>query len=93
MIRKVEDDYNTVAYLCSHIFENTKPVLYVCKEDGDWQLLCGGEHPMDEIPHVVGIGHILERDPSLESILTLQDNWQAERQQIGGEWTKTECPS
>jgi len=72
------------AYVCSHIFDNTKPVLLVAKEDGDWQFLCGEEH--DEIPIVVGINHIIERDNTLVDILNLKDNHEAERKKVGGKW-------
>ena len=50
-------------FICSHMFENTRPVLYVSKEGGDWQFLCGQTDHGEENPHVVGIGHLIDRDP------------------------------
>ena len=79
------------AYVCSHIFENTRPVLLVCKEDGDWQFLCGGEHPEDEIPKVIGINHIIDRDKSLVELLDLPDNWEAERIAAQCKWIRKKC--
>ena len=29
-------------YVCSHVFENVRPILLVVREGGDWQCLCGG---------------------------------------------------
>lgn len=77
------------AYICSHVFENTRPVMLVCKEDGDWQFLCGGEHDEDEIPRVVGINHLLDRDKTLYEVMDLEDGWEAEREEVGGEWKRS----
>ena len=61
---------NEPCYLCSHIFENTRPILFVSKADREWQFLCGQfDHEEDEVPHVVCIGDILERDASLSSLI------------------------
>lgn len=87
---KETHNYHTPVFLCSHVYKNEKPVLLVCKEDGDWQMLCGGEHDENEKPVVVGIGHLLEKDPSLTEIIDLPDNWEAERQSINHPWIRTE---
>lgn len=67
------------AFVCSHVFENTRPVLLVCRADGDWQFLCGGEHDAAELPQVIGLEHLLERDPTLDELRDLEDEWEAER--------------
>ena len=76
-------------YVCSHIFENSRPVLLVCKEDGDWQFLCGEDHPEDEVPRVVGLNHLIERDETLKDILSLEDGHEAERVSVGLPWNIT----
>ncbi|OQX04112.1 MAG: hypothetical protein BWK80_54230 [Desulfobacteraceae bacterium IS3] len=83
--------YHIPVYVCSHIFENTRPVLLV--NDGDWQMLCGGEHDEDEIPGVVGLGHLLERDRSLSEILDLPDDWEAEKESSHASWTRRRSES
>lgn len=65
--------------------------MYVCKADGDWQFLCGEFHNNDEVPRVVGLGHILSRDKSLLEIMDLEDDWEADRENVGGAWTKRKC--
>lgn len=75
-------------FLCSHIFQNTRPVLLVSKEDGDLQFLCGLDHDPSEIPHVVGLDHLLERDPSISQVLDLPENWEAERPDQRSQWVK-----
>jgi hypothetical protein len=91
MKKIIRIDYHTVAFVCSHIFENTKDVLYVCKADGDWQFLCGDNHDLSEKPRVIGIGHLLERDPTLHKIINLKDDWEAERVDIQSEWKLKKC--
>ena len=78
-----------VAYVCSHVFENTRPILLVSKEGGDWQCLCGEQHEENEIPKVVGLNHLIERDPTLAELLSLPNDWEAERESVGKAWRKT----
>jgi hypothetical protein len=81
-----EIDRHEPAYVCQHVFTKEKPILFVCREDGDWQFLCGGLHEEDEIPHVVGIGHFFDTDPTLLSIATLQAGQEAERETLTSPW-------
>ncbi len=77
------------AYVCSHVFENTHPILLVSRAGGDWQLLCGGEHEAREKPRVVGLNHLFERDPTLEELRDLPEEWEAERGDIQSPWIRT----
>lgn len=79
---------NLAVYLCSHVFEKEEPILYVCKEDGEWQFLCGKSHDVDEVPKVVGLAHILEMDDSIFDLEDLPDNWEAERLSIDDPWQR-----
>ena len=83
----MEIRYNLAAIVCSHVFEETRPILLVCKEDEEWQFLCGDTHE-DEVPQVVCIGHLLDRDPTLREILDLPDGWEAERQNVEAVWER-----
>jgi len=81
---------NLKSYVCIHIFNGTRPVLFVSREGGDWSFLCGDLH--DDVVdnyRVVGIGHIFDRDPTLLELLDLPEEWDAERQYVGGEWLRT----
>lgn len=82
---------HTPCFLCSHIFDGTRPILYVSKADGDWQFLCGLNDHEDEIPHVVGIGHILERDKSLLDLMDLPDDYEANRKDVDYAWEIEPC--
>lgn len=82
-----------LAFICSHIFDKSRPVLLVSREGGDWQFLCGGEHPADELPHVVGMHHLLDFDPSLREILDLPSGHEAERGSTEAPWIRTDSTS
>ena len=74
------------AFVCSHVFANTRPVLLVGREDGDLMFSCGAEHPADEEYHAMGLAHLLERDSTLNQVQDLEDNWEAERTAAGAPW-------
>ncbi len=76
-------------FVCSHVFDQMRPVLLVCHDGGDWQFLCGGEHAEGEIPHVVGLNHILDLDPSLQELMNIPIDSEAERQAPDLPWILT----
>lgn len=62
----------------------------VSRQDGDWCFVCGEDHEDNASNYrVVGIGHVLEDDPSLRSLLDLQPDWDAERKDLGSQWIRT----
>lgn len=75
------------AFICSHVFENSRPILYVSRSHGDWQFLCGDEHP-GEIPKVCGRNHLLQRDATLVELMDLPADWEAERVKPDDPWIK-----
>ena len=79
------------AYVCNHVFERTRPVLLVVRDSGDWQFLCGETHDPEELPEVVGLNHLIDDDPSLQQILDLPINWEAERRSPNDPWIRTAC--
>lgn len=82
-----------IAYVCRHVFENSRPILFVSRGGGDWQCLCGEEHAADEIPHVVGLNHLLERDAALTELQDLPEEWEAERVSVQDDWVRTQIES
>jgi hypothetical protein len=76
------------AFVCCHVFDGSRPIRLVAHEDGDWQFLCGEEHEPGDGPRVVGLNHLVERDPSLVEVLVLQQGWEAERHDVGSPWVR-----
>jgi len=87
-MKKIEPD-NLGVFVCPHVFEDTRPILYVCRSGGDWQFLCGeSDHGSDG--HFVGVRHLTERDPTLNELADLKSDWEAERTAVGEEWVYSE---
>ncbi len=88
-----EIDFHRKAYVCIHVFTRERPVLLVSRPEGQWCLLCGDEHDDDASAYrVVGIGHLLERDPSINAVLDLPPEWDAERSADGQPWLRQPIP-
>jgi hypothetical protein len=65
-------------------------VLLVSRPEGDWCFLCGAVHPDNASQyHVVGMGHLFERDKSLSQLRDLPADWEAERAALGSRWLRT----
>lgn len=76
------------AFVCSHVFNDTRPVLLVARENGDWMYLCGRPHASTERYEVVGREHLLQRDPTLAGTADLSDQMEAERSAVGSDWVR-----
>lgn len=86
---------NLKAYVCTHVFDETKPVLLVVHDkDGDWSFVCGEPHNDSAGAYrVVGIGHLTARDPALDQCADLPAGYEAERSTVGQPWMRTEVDS
>lgn len=79
---------HTKSYVCFHVWAG-HPVLLVSRPGGEWCVLCGGMHADDASEYrVAGIGHLLERDTSLEALLDLPAEWEAERVDATAPWVR-----
>lgn len=82
---------NQKSYVCTHVFTNERPVLYVTRPDGSWCFLCGGSDHADGATafRVVGLSHLVERDGSVGAVLDLGSDEEAERGAIGEDWVRS----
>ena len=80
---------NLKSYVCSHVFENKRPILLVVREDGDWMFMCGGADHVSHQYRVVGVGHLVDRDPTLNDCADLPNGSEAERSAIGEPWLRS----
>jgi hypothetical protein len=82
---------NTAVFCCDHVFERSRPILYVRHDhDGDWQFLCGDTHIGG--PRVLCFGCVIELDASLWPLADLPIGWGAERAQPEAEWVRQASP-
>jgi hypothetical protein len=79
------------AFVCSHVLENSRPVLLVSRDGGDWQFLCGSNHDGDE-PSLIHASHLFERDQSLRELQDLPANWDASRTTKDEPWLRFPTP-
>ena len=83
---------NLRAYVCIHVFDDTRPILLVSRAGGPWCFLCGDVHPSDASSYrVVGIGYLFDRDSRLLELTGLPPDWEAERQDVDSVWIRTRC--
>lgn len=88
--REFREDFGV--YCCPHVFCSARPVLLVIRDpDGAWQFLCGQNDDTQDC-HLVGVGHLLERDPSLREMAELDIASGAERGNQAGEWEYFRLP-
>lgn len=83
-------DQQLGVYCCGHLFRRERPALFVMREDGDWQFLCGNVDHNDPLePYHVSVGVLLDTDPTLNEIADLPAEWEAERSEIRADWLRT----
>lgn len=80
-------DGNQMVFACDHVLSERSLVrLVVHDEDGKWTFMCGSEADNGDELHYVPLRHVLERDPSIESIASLDEGMVASRAAEGEPW-------
>jgi len=80
---------NLKSYICVHVLDRSRPIVYVARPDGDWCVLCGDDDPTDVSQYrVVGLGHATELDPTVEQVLDLRPNEEATRESVDAPWVR-----
>lgn len=78
---------NRAAVTTRQWLEEQKPILHVAHDtDGYWQFLTGDQE--DDDIRMVGLGCIIEQDHTLNEIFDLDYGEEAEREFVGGKWTR-----
>ena len=83
-MKKFNNDYGV--YCSSSVFKNESTIKLVVRDpDGDWQFLAGDEGDSNE-PHLVGVGHLIERDQTIAVMADLKIGQGAQRIHEGADW-------
>lgn len=83
-------DMGTIA--CPCVVSGAKPVLFVSRAGGDWQMYCDwrnhdfNEDAVLKALSVVHIMHLVDNDSTLLEIADLPIDMAAERPQLGASW-------
>ena len=78
---------DTAVYTTSFVLDG-KPVTYVSHDaDGDWQFFSDDEAPDQmAVAKIVGLGQMIERDPTLVGLATMPRGFGATRSAVGEQW-------
>lgn len=83
---KFKGSNNKAVFICCHVLEENKPILYVKHDDeGDWQFLCGENHTTEDA-RVIALQEIINIDPSVSKVSNLKCGQTAVRESKESEW-------
>ena len=85
-----EQPNNRAIYVCQHVFDCSEKMDYIhVHSDGDILITCSGDDHnfsnAEEI-HVVGLGHLTARDPTLFDVPELRPGAWAQRSERNRRW-------
>lgn len=84
---KFKDTKNTACFVCNHVFDKSKPILYVTHDsDGYWQFLCGEDHHTEDDIKVISLLQAVTLDATINDLYEMPLNAGAERKQINEKW-------
>jgi hypothetical protein len=84
---KFRESKNLATFTTRQWLELKKPILRVVHDDdGDWQFLTGDQMPEDI--RLVALHELIDRDKTLNEIFDLDYGEDAERDFVGGKWTR-----
>lgn len=72
-------------YTTKQILINKLPILYVIRDEGDWQFLGGQEVEMDDLL-IVPLKEIINYDETIKTILHIKDGMEAARSTPDDDW-------
>jgi hypothetical protein len=93
--KKIQADYkfseaeNTACFVCDHVFNRERPVLYAAheKEDGSWQFLCGQVDHAEGNIKIISLREATEIDFTINDLCELPLGVGAERRNTEDQWT------
>lgn len=83
---------NLGVIVCKHVRDRKREILFIShSEDGDWSFTCGefdhsSDPDADDEYTLVGVGHLVDADNSIDEASTLPKGWSAERKKTGDPW-------
>ncbi len=86
-----DQDKNVAALTTRQVLWEGSPILDVFhySDDDSWSFSCGTTNDIEDLL-VVGMGCIVEIDPTLSSIADLPPGWRACRSAVGAAWERWE---
>lgn len=84
---------NCATIVSKSILDGSRPVLYIAHDEDDhgWQFLDAVSEELDDLA-IVGLGHVLDLDPTLAVLAHLQPGYHATRSSPNSEWVIVKTP-
>ena len=77
-----------VSITMRQILDGEEPILMACHDlDGEWQFI-GTTDANEEDGRIVGLGCIVDFDPTLLELADLPPGWSAVRDRVGDRWIR-----
>lgn len=85
---KFEDPENTACFVCDHVMNRQRPILYVAHfaSDSYWQFTCGQSDHADENIKIISLLHATQIDNSINELYEMPLGVGAERNSINDQW-------
>lgn len=79
---------------CQHVMDGAPVLLFAHEADGDLQFLCGeSHHDFDTQCLWLHTSHVLQRQPDLLLLPTVEMGFEAERDEVGSPWIVARIPT
>ncbi|WP_296612457.1 hypothetical protein [Sphingomonas sp.] len=87
-------DCDKGCFTCQHVMDGAPVLLFVHEADGDLQFLCGApDHDFDEQCRFLHAAHVLESQPDLLLLPTVDFGFEAERNDRDSPWVVSPTPA
>jgi hypothetical protein len=75
------DDPATACFVCRHVLEKSRPILFVSHEadDGAWQFLCNFDDHGDDDIKIIALEEAVEMDPTIGTLSSMPKGFAAIR--------------
>ncbi len=85
-----EDPPNVATFTLRDIIDGKRPILFVTHDDddGSWQFTDGRQAPDPKDAALVGLGCVLDLDPSIAELADLPIGWWAWRDSVDEPWQR-----
>ncbi len=97
---KFKEAKNAVCFVCSHILNKERPILYAShrymddvyvdfsfgQADTSWQFLCGENNHTDDTIQIISLEQVTKIDPTINDLHALALGFYAQRKEVGKRW-------
>ncbi len=85
---KFQESEETACFVCDHVMNKTRPILYVTheQEDGFWQFLCGHPNHIDSNIKIISLKQVTGLDATVNDLFEMPLGVGASRKSTNDKW-------